>query len=98
MTQKPMICTLCNGEMVPYTGKRYSGKVSGFMIIAGIGCTLFWVGAVLGLPLLIAGIIMRGAKRELWVCEDCKAAIERIELRPLEKAKVESVASSKSAV
>jgi len=92
MKQKPMLCTVCNGEMVPYTGKRYSGKVSGFMIVAGIFCTLFWVGAVLGLPLLIAGIYMRGSKRQLWVCEDCKAAIERIELRPREKQKVETLA------
>ena len=92
MSQKSMICTLCNGEMRPYTGKRFSGKVSGFLIVGGIFCTLFWVGAVLGLPLLIAGIVMRGAKRELWVCQDCKAAIERIELRPGEKDKVDSEA------
>lgn len=94
MKQKPMMCTICNGEMVPYTGKRFSGKVSGFMIVAGIFCTLFWIGAVLGLPLLIAGIVMRSSKRELWVCQDCKAAIERIELRPREKEKVSSVAEA----
>ncbi len=77
---KPMICTLCNGTMEPYTGKKYNGKVAGFMIVSGAFCTLFWIGAVLGLPLIIMGLYMAGAKRDLWVCKDCDTAIERIHI------------------
>lgn len=82
MTSKPLICTLCNGEMQPYTGPRYSRKVGGFLIVSGIFCMLFWVGAVLGIPLLVIGLYMTGAKRLLWVCKECNTAIERIELKP----------------
>lgn len=82
MTNKPLICTLCNGEMHPYTGPRYSKKVGGFLIICGIFATLFWIGAVLGIPLFLIGLYMASAKRQLWVCKECNTAIERIELKP----------------
>ncbi len=79
---KPLICNLCNGEMEPYTGPRYSKKVGGFLIVAGAFTTMFWIGAVLGIPLFIMGLYLGGAKRQLWVCKDCNTAIERIELEP----------------
>jgi hypothetical protein len=82
MPDKPLICTLCNGEMQQYTGPRYSRKLGGFLIVAGIICTLFWVGAVLGIPLVIIGLYMIGARRQLWVCKECNTAIERIQLKP----------------
>jgi hypothetical protein len=85
---KTLICTLCKGEMQEYTGPRYNKKLSGFLIAGGAVCTLFWVGAVLGLPLLIIGLYMTGAKRQLWVCKECNTAIERIELGPKKDASV----------
>lgn len=81
MTGKPIICTLCNGEMQQYTGPRYSRNLGWFLIISGILCTLFWVGAVLGIPFIIIGLYMIGARRQLWVCKECNTAIERIELK-----------------
>lgn len=82
MTDKPIICSFCNGEMQRYTGPRFNRKAGGFLILAGILATLFWVGAVLGIPLILIGIYMMSAKRQLWVCKDCNTAIERIELEP----------------
>ncbi|MBF0594572.1 MAG: hypothetical protein HQL22_06360 [Candidatus Omnitrophica bacterium] len=84
---KPIICSHCNGEMQLYTGPRFNRKVAGFLILAGILATLFWIGAVLGIPLLIIGIYMSTAKRDLWVCKDCNVGIERIELNPKTIAK-----------
>ena len=81
MADKPLICNLCNGEMQEYTGPKYSKKLGGFLVLAGILSTLFWVGAVLGIPLLIIGLYMAGAKRNLWVCKECNTAIERIDLK-----------------
>jgi hypothetical protein len=78
---KPLICTLCNGEMQLYNGPRYNRKVGGFLIVGGVFATLFWVGAVLGIPLFVIGLYMTGAKRQLWVCQECNTAIERIELK-----------------
>jgi len=82
MADKALICNLCNGEMREYTGPRYSRRLGGFLILAGVLCTLFWVGAVLGVPLFIIGLYMTGARRQLWVCKECNTAIERIDLAP----------------
>ena len=78
--KKQLTCNVCSGEMAPYTGPRHNTAMGWFLIIAGIFCTLFWIGAVLGIPLLIIGLYMTYAKRQLWVCQDCHIAIERIEL------------------
>ena len=80
MVNKPIICSLCNGEMRPYTGPRFNKKFGTFLVLAGIFSALFWIGAVLGVPLILIGIYMAAAKRQLWVCKDCNTAIERIEL------------------
>ena len=84
---KKMICAQCNGEMEPYTGPKYNKKMGGFLIAGGAFATLFWVGAGLGVPLILMGAYMAGAKRQLWVCKDCSTAIERIELRPKEETR-----------
>ena len=82
---KTIICNVCNGEMKPYRGPKFNRKAGGFLVVAGAATSLFWIGPVLGIPLFIMGLYMTGAKRELWVCEDCNTAIERIELKPKKK-------------
>ncbi|MBF0503616.1 MAG: hypothetical protein HQL14_00800 [Candidatus Omnitrophica bacterium] len=80
MAGKPIICTHCNGEMQQYSGPRYNRKVAGFFIIFGIIAVLFWIGMVLGIPLILIGLYMLGAKRDLWVCKECNTAIERFNI------------------
>jgi hypothetical protein len=82
MTDKSVNCMFCKGEMQSYSGPRYSRRFGGYLILGGILCALFWVGAVLGIPLVIIGLYMIGAKRQLWVCKDCNTAIERVALEP----------------
>jgi hypothetical protein len=94
MVDKPLICTVCNGSMEPYTGPRYSRRLGAFLILAGIFCIFFWIGAVLGLPLFFIGMYMTGAKRQLWVCKDCRTAIERIELKTVPKRATKSAVPS----
>ena len=79
MKSAALTCSACHGTMTAYTGPKYNKNVCLFMIISGIFCILFWIGAVLGIPLLILGIFMASSKRKLWVCKDCNIAIERIE-------------------
>ncbi|MBF0384288.1 MAG: hypothetical protein HQL27_00300 [Candidatus Omnitrophica bacterium] len=88
MSDKSLICNLCNGEMQPYSGPRHSRKFGGVLIVGGVFSSLFFIGPVLGIPLLIMGLYMTGSKRQLWVCKDCNTAIERIELKPEEKASI----------
>ena len=86
MKSAALNCSACHGTMTAYTGPKYNKNVCLFMIIAGIFCILFWIGAVLGIPLLIIGIFMTSSKRKLWVCKDCNIAIERIEFVPPENS------------
>jgi len=81
MKNKALICTACNGEMNEYTGYKHSKGLGVFLILSGIFCILFWIGAVLGIPLFIIGMYMTSAKRNLWVCQDCQMAVERIPLK-----------------
>lgn len=78
--KKQLTCNVCKGEMYPYTGPRHSTAMGWFLVFAGILCTLCWIGAVLGIPLLVIGLYMAFAKRQLWVCQDCNMAIERVDL------------------
>ncbi|MEI6437209.1 MAG: hypothetical protein WCO69_00490 [Candidatus Omnitrophota bacterium] len=84
---KAIKCSHCNGEMQLFNGPRYNRKAAGFIILAGILMTLFWVGMVVGIPLVIIGIYMSTAKRELWVCKECNVGVEHINLNPKTIAK-----------
>lgn len=84
MAAKAIICNLCNGQMQLYSGPRFSRKLGGFLVAGGIFAIFFWIGPVLGIPLLLMGLYMVGAKRQLWVCKECNTAIERVELEPSE--------------
>ena len=56
MAAKAIICNLCNGQMQLYSGPRFSRKLGGVLIIGGIFAIFFWIGPVLGIPLLLMGL------------------------------------------
>ena len=92
MLARSPICNLCNGKMQLYSGPRFSRKLGGFLVVAGIFAIFFWIGPVLGIPLLLMGLYMVGAKRQLWVCKECNTAMERIELEGQEEIPVKKEA------
>ncbi|MEI7999621.1 MAG: hypothetical protein WCH62_08990 [Candidatus Omnitrophota bacterium] len=85
MAPKEIICNLCNGKMQLYSGPKFSRKLGSFLVVAGIFAIFFWIGPVLGIPLLLMGLYMVGAKRQLWVCKECNTAMERVEIEPQEE-------------
>ena len=89
MAGKTPNCNLCNGQMQLYSGPRFSRKLGGVLVVAGLFAIFFWIGPVLGIPLLLMGLYMVGAKRQLWVCKECNTAIERVELEGQEETKKE---------
>jgi len=92
MAVKTPICNLCNGQMQLYSGPRFSRKLGGFLVAAGIFAIFFWIGPVLGIPLLLMGLYMVGAKRQLWVCRECNTAMERVQLSDQEETIVKKEA------
>ena len=92
MAAKAIVCNLCNGQMQLYSGPRFSRKLGGFLVVAGIFAIFFWIGPVLGIPLLLMGLYMVGAKRQLWVCKECNTAMERVEIEPQEPVAKEEAA------
>lgn len=94
MGTRTLTCAFCQGQMSPFTGPRHNRNMGGFLLGAGLLSSLFWIGPVLGIPLLIMGAYMTGAKRELWVCRDCHTAIERIQVKLAQKPRTEPVVLS----
>ncbi|MBF0253578.1 MAG: hypothetical protein HQL11_00390 [Candidatus Omnitrophica bacterium] len=78
---KTIKCHVCSGEMKPYVGPRHNRRFGMFLAGAGVVSTLFWIGPVLGIPLMAMGGYMAGSKRKLFVCSDCHTAIERLEVK-----------------
>ena len=82
MADKSLVCNMCNGVMQLYSGPRFSRKLGLALVFGGIFSTLFFIGPVLGIPLFLAGLYMIGSKRQLWVCQECNTAMERVPLVP----------------
>ncbi|MBF0245180.1 MAG: hypothetical protein HQL31_07885 [Planctomycetes bacterium] len=79
MSDKKLSCHLCGGEMKARTGRKHSKGFGLTLSLLGVFCILFWIGAILGIPLLLIGLYITFAKRDLWVCSGCHSAIERVE-------------------
>lgn len=64
-------CRECRAEMEILRIKRYPGRWPTVLIISGVVCSLFFVGAVIGIPLLLLGIYMATAKDTVSHCPNC---------------------------
>lgn len=76
-TRREVLCKACGGRMKKAEIPCHSKKFGGFLIAAGVGCSLFWIGLVLGIPLSVMGIYMVAAKKPVWICSDCQGMIDR---------------------
>ena len=84
-TKTEVLCKACGGRMKKAILSKHSKKFGAGLIISGVGCSLFWIGLVLGIPLAVMGIYMVTAKKPVWMCPECQSIIERYEeesLRP----------------
>ncbi|MEE8360164.1 MAG: hypothetical protein V3S04_04490 [Candidatus Omnitrophota bacterium] len=77
ITRKEVLCKACGGRMKKAIVSKHSKKFGGFLIASGVGCSLFWIGLVLGVPLLVMGIYMVAAKKPVWVCSECQSVVDR---------------------
>ncbi len=72
-----VLCKACGGRMKKAIIPKHSKKFGAVLIASCVGCSLFWVGLVLGIPLSIMGIYMVSAKKPVWICGECQSMLER---------------------
>lgn len=66
-----VMCRECQTDMEVLRIKRYPGRWPTVLILLGAFCCLFFVGAVIGLPMLLLGIYMATAKENVSYCPTC---------------------------
>jgi hypothetical protein len=69
--QDPMICSQCQTPMETASIKKYPGNWPTVLICLGIFFTFFFIGAVLGIPMILLGIYMSLAKESVCHCPNC---------------------------
>ncbi len=87
-TRTDVLCKACGGRMKKAIVTKHSKKFGMILLASGVGCSLFFVGLVLGVPLAFMGIYMVTAKRPVWMCPECHSVIERYEEESLHRAKM----------
>ncbi|MFH1491277.1 MAG: LITAF-like zinc ribbon domain-containing protein [Pseudomonadota bacterium] len=64
-------CTHCNTRMELLHVKKYPGRWPAVLVMAGVFCCLFLIGALVGIPMLLLGIYMATAKETISRCPNC---------------------------
>ena len=64
-------CIHCHTRMEVFRVKKYPGKWPTIVVVAGVFCCLFLIGALVGIPLLLLGIYMATAKETISRCPKC---------------------------
>jgi hypothetical protein len=66
-----MGCRQCQGPMEIIKTKKYPGRWPLVLMVSGVFCSLFFVGVLIGIPMLLAGIYMATAKETISHCPNC---------------------------
>jgi hypothetical protein len=64
-------CRHCNSRMEVIKVKKYSGKWPLALVVTGVFCCLFFVGAIIGVPMLLLGIYLVTAEETISYCPNC---------------------------
>lgn len=76
-TRTEVLCKACGGRMKKAIISKHSRGFGVVLITGGIGCSLFWIGIVLGLPLSVMGVYMVASKKSVWICSECQSVLDR---------------------
>lgn len=69
--RRTVACTQCHTGMDVLRVKKYPGRWPALLVVAGVFCCLFLIGAVVGIPMLLLGIYMATAKETISRCPEC---------------------------
>lgn len=70
-TRDGAACHHCQTEMKLRKVKKYPGYWPAVIVVAGILCSLFLTGALVGIPLILIGIYMATAQETVRHCPGC---------------------------
>ena len=64
-------CLHCHTRMELLKKKKYPGRWPIVLMVAGVFCSLFFIGALLGIPMLLLGIYMAMVQETVSHCPNC---------------------------
>ena len=64
-------CLHCQARMKLLKQKKYPGRWPTVLVVTGVFCCLFLIGAIVGIPMLLLGIYMATAKETINHCPNC---------------------------
>ena len=64
-------CLHCHTPMELLKVKKYSGRWPAVLVVTGVFCCLFLIGALIGIPILLIGIYMATAQETISRCPNC---------------------------
>jgi hypothetical protein len=64
-------CRNCHSPMELRRTKKYPGKWSLVLVVSGVFCCLFFIGVLVGIPMLLLGIYMATARQTISHCPNC---------------------------
>ncbi|HIJ58063.1 MAG TPA: hypothetical protein HPP41_00140 [Deltaproteobacteria bacterium] len=64
-------CRHCQSPMEIIKTKKYPGRWPLVVMVLGVFCSLFFFGALIGIPMLLLGIYMATAKEVISLCPNC---------------------------
>ena len=75
-------CRHCKTPMEVVRARKYSKKTSIVLMAGGLFCSLFFIGALIGVPILVAGIYMFMAQDTISHCPGCGFYFKVLEAKP----------------
>ncbi len=64
-------CLHCQTRMELLKVKKYPGRWPAVLVVTGVLCSLFLIGALVGIPMLLLGIYMATAYETISNCPNC---------------------------
>ncbi len=64
-------CRHCQNRMERVCRKKFSKQWATVLVVSGVFCCLFIIGALVGIPMLLVGIYMATAEETINHCPNC---------------------------
>ena len=74
---KAIICKQCDGVMTTKRVAKHSQFAALLFIIVGIILCCTFVGALIGVPLILVGLYFGIGINTFWVCRNCGTRVEK---------------------